>query len=147
MRAEIGGIGKSNGEVADAYFKNSLEGILTFAGIKFDRLQTMKFSNKGIEGGKKISGQYDIVLVNSDTIAIIEVKYKARLTDVENLINKQLPDFKTVFKEYKNYTIYLGIAGMTIDDEAIDYAKNNGVGVLTNGNDHLHIIDDHALAF
>jgi ElaB/YqjD/DUF883 family membrane-anchored ribosome-binding protein len=123
----VDGIGKSNGKVAEDTIYNVLHRYKTFAGIKFDNV------SRNIKGSDVITGysnEFDVVMLNGDTIAIIEVKYKVKKNNVNKLAKTKLNDFKKFFKEYNNYKIILGIGGMGFDLKVIDTAKAKGVGII-----------------
>jgi len=51
--------------------------------------------------------------------------------DITELFTKEVADkFRILFPNYKNYKIVLGIGGMSFDDDAIEEAKRNGVGII-----------------
>ena len=55
-------------------------------------------------------GEYDIVMYNGDTVALIEVKYKAHTKDIAKLLKNEPQNFRQTFTEYKDYKFYLGLA-------------------------------------
>ncbi|MDR3013050.1 MAG: hypothetical protein LBU70_07555, partial [Chitinispirillales bacterium] len=103
----VGGIGNNNGYYAEEFFQNSFSANLEFAGIKFDHM----IKNVGFSG--KENGEFDILLVNGDTVAIIEAKYRIHSDFVEQFVNKKLKQFRRFFPMYQNHAVYLGIAGMS----------------------------------
>ena len=127
LREETGGIAKSNGKMAEEFIYNTLERDMTFAGIKFDFIEHNKKKKITALG---IDGEYDIVLTNGDTLAIIETKYKVREKDVSKFIDIDLGKYKILYPEYKNYKMVLGIGGMSFEDNAIEKAKENGMGII-----------------
>ena len=134
LRNELGGVGKSNGAVAEEMIFNSLERDMSFAGVNFDDiLQNMGYKKKKLG----IEDEYDIVLRNGNTLAIIETKYKVRDIDVSKLVGKKLDNFRILYPEYNNYKILLGIGGMAFEKEAINEAKNNGVGIIKIAGDKV----------
>ena len=67
----VGNISNNQGDIAEEFFYNSLESKPSLAGIDYD------FIDKNITRSRKgIKDEFDIVLVNSKDIAIVEVKYK-----------------------------------------------------------------------
>jgi hypothetical protein len=124
---EIGGISKSNGEMAEQTVYNALKRDMTFAGIKFDDLLP-----KAKRHSKKLNleGQYDAVLINGKEVGLIEIKYKFRKEKVVELATTKLENFRKLYPEYANYEIILGIGGMSFDDEALEEAKERGIGII-----------------
>jgi len=90
---QIGGMGNSKGDVAETYFINSFTKKMYFAGQNYDSVSP-NLSKKV----KKLNLQdeYDLVLYNCTSVVIIEIKYKADLDDIENLLKKSLT-FKNCF--------------------------------------------------
>ena len=127
MQKYLGGISESNGAMAEEMIFNSLEQDMIFAGIEFyDITANMKKKNKA----KNLTGEYDIVLTNGDTIAIVEAKYKVREKDITKLVSDKVEKFRKLFPMYSAYKIILGIGGMSFEQKAIEDAKNNGVGII-----------------
>ena len=131
----IGNIANNQGDVAEEYFINSLEDKMELLGIKFDVISPNLYRKKG-----KIEDEYDIVLVNGEAIAIIEVKYKVHENDVKKL-DKKIETFKELFPEYSNLKLYVGIAGFKIYKRAKEYAKEKGYFILQRKGD---IIETYA---
>ena len=127
MQRYVGGISESNGDMAEEMIYNSLEKNKTFAGIKFDKIErnvNMKINLLDL------AGEYDVVLKNGDTLAIIETKYKVKQKDVSKFLDVQVPKFRKLFPAFNDYKIILGIGGMSFEDKAINEAKENGVGII-----------------
>lgn len=89
-----------------------------------------------------LQGEYDLVLYNCTSAAIIEIKYKARKEDVENLINK-VPVFKQLFPEYANYNLYLGLAAFHITKETEKASIQQGVAVIKQLGKSMVVNDAH----
>jgi hypothetical protein len=140
---EIGGISKSNGEIAEEYFTNSFIKNLHFAGQEFDSLTSNL--NKKITK-INLQGEFDIVLYNCTSIAIIEVKYKAEKNDLEPLLLKP-PVFKRLFPEYRNFKIYLGLAGLSMKKEVEMEAEKLGIAVIKQVGKTMIIHDEHLKVF
>jgi hypothetical protein len=117
---------------------------MEFAGIKF----TEAYKNLSKNSKKlNLKGEYDIVLENGDSIALIEIKYRARKDDVDLLMNKQLSIFKLLFPQYANYSFYLGIAGLAFEDDVEEGALSKGVGVLRPKGESIEILDENLRVF
>ncbi|MDR3013745.1 MAG: hypothetical protein LBU70_11175 [Chitinispirillales bacterium] len=131
LEETLGGIGNSNGYYAEEFFQNSFSESLEFAGIKFDHIM----KNAGFKG--KENCEFDIVLVNGNTIAIIEAKYRVSSKFVKELVTKKLEQFRRLFPVYQNHVVYLGIAGMSFDKSVIENAKKHGVAVIRQEGKHV----------
>ena len=104
----LGNIADNNGSNAEEYFYNSLLDKIELGGISFDTI----IKNYKVDS-KRGQGEFDIVMMNGENIALIECKYKAHKNDVENLITKQVDNFKKLFPIYTLYRFYLGIASFS----------------------------------
>jgi len=141
LRKELGGIGRSNGKMAEDYFYNSLDAAKTLGGVHFDVVERHLKNSIPLEDGKTLDGEYDIALINKDSLGIVEVKYTVEKEDVENLVKKQVENFKLLFPMYAKYKFYLGIGGMSFNRQAEDAAKKLGVGILKLNGDAVEIND------
>ena len=143
MHQELGGISNSNGDVAESYFINSFEKGMQFAGQKYDSIDSnVRRKNKQLN----LQGEYDIVLYNCTSIAIIEIKYKAKKEDVEPLL-KKAETFKALFPYYKDYALYLGLAGMHVNITAEREAIKQGIAIIKQVGDTMVVSDAHLKTF
>jgi hypothetical protein len=93
---------------------------------------------------KKINDEFDILLVNGESVAIVEVKYKVHPADLEKL-PKKIENLKKM-PQYTNYKIYAGIAGFFIPDKIIKEAKEKGYFILQRKGDVIQSYTDNLVA-
>ena len=125
----IGNIGNNEGDIAEEFFYNSLHD-RKVGGITYD------FINKNITRKRDdVEDEFDIVLVNGEDIAIIEVKYKAHERDLQRLLHKKYTNFKKLYPEYKNYKHHLGLASFYMSDDLKEEALSNQVMILRRKGD------------
>jgi len=129
MQEQIGGISNSNGDFAEEFFFNSLEKTRTFAGIHFERIGNFK-CQKTLPDNTEVKAQFDIVLYNGNSVALIEAKYKANLKDLKELVEKKVPNFRLLFPEYAKHKLYLGIGSLVLKDRVVQEAKKLGIGLM-----------------
>jgi len=141
LNTTVCGVEKSNGMVAEESFYNSLSEKKTFGGIHFDDVKRNMYGDGSDDDNSE--GEYDIVMINGNSICIIEAKYKARVEDVFKLIKKQVKKFKKLFPQYGNYKYYLGIGGMSFTNGVERRAKELGVGILKLKGDVVEIHDEN----
>ncbi len=125
MKKMLDGVSKNQGSVAEEYFYKSLSKLPSLGGIRFDRV-TPHF----VAGRKGKQQEYDVVLVNGNSVAVVEVKYKAHVNDLPQ-VHAQVARFKEDCPEFKNYAIYGGIAGLSVPDEVTKAALAQGLFVLS----------------
>jgi hypothetical protein len=140
---EIGGISKSNGDAAEAYFYNSFKKHPHFAGqdYQFVEQKVLRHSK-----ALNLEDEFDLVLYNGTSVVIIEVKYNAKKEDIEQVL-KKVDTFKKLRPQYKDYTFYLGLAGLNVYKNAEKEAQKQGVAVIKQMGKKVVINDAHLKAF
>ncbi len=128
----LSGIGINIGEAAEDFFENSLHENKVLGDVRFDSIAFGLHSQKG-----KVQDEFDIVMYNGDSVAIIEVKHKAHSADLENLITKKLQNFRTLFPRFADMHCYLGLAAMRFPKKLAEQAEEAGVAVLRQKGDVL----------
>jgi thiamine phosphate synthase YjbQ (UPF0047 family) len=83
-------------KIKNKVFCLKIDDFLNVFGFLVDYAEVLKYLEKS-----KI--EYGILLVNSKDIAIIEVKYKAKVKYVDRLLSKKYTNFKKLYPEYKDY--------------------------------------------
>jgi hypothetical protein len=131
-----GNTARNLGFVTEDYFYNSLSDKMKFGGIKYDKI------SKNIHTvSKKLEDEFDVVLYNGNSIALIECKYKAHKSDVEKLMTKKVENFRLLHPDFAKYKIYLGIGSFAFYDELEAFAKENGVAILKQKGEITEIDD------
>ncbi len=126
----LGGVSNNQGKVAEEFFYNSLSNAPVIDGIQFDII--MKNVNRKIG---KIKDEYDILLIGTKVLYVIEVKYKLHRKDIEGFLDKKLPNFRKLFMEYRDYEIRIGFASFSIDDDTISLARIKEITLLQRRGD------------
>jgi flagellar biosynthesis component FlhA len=129
MKQIVGGVTNNQGDITEEYFVNSLKDKLKVGDIDFDFL----VQNFKAKKDRKILAEYDILLVNGESVAIVEVKYKVHLRDLEKLPDK----IKSIrnLPQYDGYEVYAGLAGFFVPDEVIEEAQEKGYFILQRKGD------------
>jgi len=128
VAAQLGGIAKNQGDVAEEFFVNSLKETLRIGEMNFDLMLT----NVGLKAGK-IHDEFDMLLVNGNSVAIIEVKYKVHPNDLD-LLPKKIEHLKQM-PQYEKYHVYAGFAGFFVPDDVLTEAKRRGYFILQRKGD------------
>ena len=124
-----GGVSSNQGSAAEEFFYNSLSANPVLGGIKFDRVS----ANVNIST-KKRTAEFDIVMVNGGSVAVIEVKYKVHPSDLEKT-EKTLKRYREFYPEHKGFDLYGGIAGFSVPPDVAKAAKDKGLFVLKRKGD------------
>ena len=142
MQKTMGSWANNHGFFAEEYFFNSFESNKrNFFGEKFDRIEERV---KGIK--ENFKDEYDILLINGKSIGIVEVKFKAHVNDLPQILRKA-ETFRVNFPEYKNHKIYLGLATMVFYSELEQECINEGIAVIKQVGDSVIINDKHLKVF
>ena len=124
----------NHGSFAEEYFFNSFEkGKQNFFGEQFDDIT--KHLTHFWQG---LKDEYDIVLYNHTSVALIEVKYKAHINDIPKVL-KKAKTFRILFPNYQGCKIYLGLASMCFYPELEQECINHGIAIIKQVGDTVMI--------
>jgi hypothetical protein len=137
----MGSMASNQGDVAEEFFYNSLKAAPQVGGIVFDTV-----TPNLVIGTKQSSSEFDIVLVNGQSVALIEVKYKAHVNDLDQ-IQKQVDRYRQLRPEHKNYKIFGGIAGFKVPADVVKLAQERGMFVLQRRGDVIDSAIEEMRAF
>jgi len=87
-----------------------------------------------------MADEYDILLVNGKSVAIIEIKYKAHERNIPEVIRKA-QTFRANFSDYANHQVYLGLASMSFYPELEQACVNHGIAVVKQVGDTVVVND------
>ena len=125
------------GDVTEEYFYNSFEeGKTNFFGQKFDEIDKKV---KGIKKGYK--DEYDILLINGESVGIIEVKFHAHVNDLQGVM-RQAETFRINFPEFENHKVYLGLATLSFYTDLEAKCKELGIAIIKQVGETIVIYDD-----
>jgi len=142
LQKQIGGMAYNQGCFAEEYFFNSFEnGKTNFFGEKFEIIK-----KKLTTFWQGLEDEYDIVLYNHSSVAIIEVKYKAHENDIPDVL-KKAETFKILYPYYKDFRIYLGLASMSFYPDLEKECIKQGIAIIKQVGDAVVINDKHLKVF
>jgi hypothetical protein len=145
--AELSGVGITNGMLTEDLIYNALCDTMTFGGAVFDDIDRSIRRKRKSPDGQKIRGEFDVALYNCNAIALIDIKYRARIGDIDYLINTQLPKFRMFFPQYKNYKTYLGLGGLAFEEGVEAAALQMGIGTLKLNGEAVEVNDGNVKAW
>ena len=132
----------NHGSFAEEYFFTAFEnGKQNFFGDKFDDIQ--KNVSNYWQG---LKDEYDIVLYNHTSVALIEVKYKAHKNDIPNVLRKA-ETYRILFPNYKDFKIYLGLASLSFYDDLEQECMKQGIAIIKQVGETVVINDAHLKVF
>ena len=141
--SQLANIGFNNGDFAEELFFNSLYANPFLGRLRYDSVKR----NVSNRRRHRDEGEYDIVMYNGDTVALIEVKYKAHINDIAKLLKNEPQNFRKTFTEYKDYKFYLGLASTVTDDKLIAEAREAGIFLLTQKGQHIEVVNEEVHSF
>jgi len=142
LKKDMGSWANNHGSFAEEYFFNSFEnGEHNFFGEKFDFIRK---SVKSVIRG--IDDEYDIVLFNGASVAIVEVKFRAHEEHIAKVLRKA-ETFRISHPYYKDYNVYLGLAAMSFHDGVEQRCISEGIAVIKQVGDTVVINDEHLKTF
>ena len=143
LNRQIGGMSKSNGDMAEEFFFNAFRKDKIFMNEKYDRIHKGYFYSID-----DIRNEFDIVFINGKSIAIVEVKYKARPDNVNiEHLTSRIERFKESAPEYKNHKIYLGVAAMSFKKGLASDLHQAGIVTVHPVGKKMVIYDKEAKVF
>jgi len=144
LSRHINGVTDSNGLTAEQFFSAALERTPSLNGVSFDYAER---NEKRYNKQRTLRDQYDVILYGEKAVGIVEIKYRLRSDDIEQLTTRKVENFRILFPEEASKDIYLAVAGLSVDDHALEAAKKSGVYVLTQAGEGIKILNDEARVY
>jgi len=144
---QLGGIGNSNGDIAEEYFQNAFTKNPKLNGEIYDELN-FNVRPRPKKGQKE--DEYDIVMVNGESVAIIEIKYHLEKNDMKEALSKilnKIETFKAFYPEYENYKFYLGIASLSFSKNIENIIRQAGIAVIKQAGGKMVINSENLKVF
>ena len=140
IRKQLGGIGMNNGAYFEEIIYSSLYEKRTLGGLYYEKIARNVFDING-------DTEYDILMINGEAVAIIEVKYRAHPNDIEKFLAQKPVVFRRGFPGLKDHRLYLGIASGSTYKALVEEAKNAGIFLLGPKGDSHEVLNAEVRAF
>jgi hypothetical protein len=131
LEDKMGGIDDNLGFHAERFFQDALTKNKTFGEIKYDNI----IRNMTCED----ETEFDIVLINCESVAIIEIKNRIHPSFVEKMAKDRVDKFRKYLTAYKNHKAYLGIAGFSFCNDVLEKARECGIGIIRQSGDSIEM--------
>jgi len=138
----VGNIANNQGDSAEEFFYRSLLDNAYLGDMHFDTIYRNLPSHKG-----KLQDEFDVVLVNDNSVAIVEIKQKAHPNLINDMLERKLPNFRTLFPYHQEQKLYGVIASMVSNDTLVEKAREAGLFFLTQKGQHVVLVNDKVKAF
>ena len=123
----------NQGLLTEHFFVRGLENMqLRVAGVQFDELYVRHTDQR-----KRTGIELDAMLVNGKYVALLEVKTKVHVNDVEAVFNERIATFRKLFPSHDDKHLLVLIGGNMFNDDALDKARDYGFICLTPDNQKL----------
>jgi hypothetical protein len=86
-------------------------------------------------------------LLNGKSIAIIEVKNRIHHKFVKQFVEERLPKFREFFPVFSKCKAYLGIAGFSFSNKALEEAEKYGVCIVRQVGDSMEVKTNNLKAY
>ena len=135
---QISGLGKTKADVLEYSFFTALRHTLSLDTIQYNTIYT-KLKSKYKIKNQTYQQEFDIVLENGKTIAIIEVKSKPDLDDLYDLTRIK-NTYKLCFPDDINKEIKIYLGSSNYDDTIVDKAKKKLIPLLSLKNQIVTVL-------
>jgi len=136
LSEEVSGLTKSMGLFAEHSVKPAVPRLFATRGLEITELYSRASVRRN--GGTM---EVDVLGVGPQYVIAVEVKHRLRQEYVTDFL-EELPRFFNFFPHYRGRILYGAVAGMSIDQEVDRYAYKNGLFVLAQSGENIHLWND-----
>ncbi|MBF0153698.1 MAG: DUF3782 domain-containing protein [Magnetococcales bacterium] len=133
----VGRLGDRWGEFVEGLVAPACETLFAERGIPIHKVSPRVKAK--LPGNRRM--EIDILVVNTDTVALVEVKSKLKQDDVREHLTR-LGEFKDFFPEYASRRVMGAVAGIVIEEGVDRFAINAGLWVIVQSGDSMHLAND-----
>ena len=137
----VGNVTNTDGSIAEQKMYYALKKHLKIGNMQFDEIK------RDLRPDGENGPQFDILLINGDSVCVVEVKKSAHVNDLDILIEKTISNFKKHCTAYADYKTYFALASVNIYPDLIKKSAERGIFLLTEQNDVMEILNDKAVTF
>jgi len=124
LSRRFGDLGNRLGEFVEAMVEPALVELFRARGLDVSEVYRRVTSRRG---GERI--EIDLLVVDGDTAVAVECKSRLTKEEVERHVER-MNKFKRLLPKYADMQIYGAVAGMVVDEDAIEAAQAAGLWVL-----------------
>ena len=123
LRKELGGVGRTQGEIAEDLFRRNVARALQSRGISVEELEYRL---------KTPDAEFDLVAANGKELVLVEVKSRLQFSDIDAFIHRQIPMFKRYFGErYKGRKVMGSLASLSVGPKLEKEVEGAGLFLFT----------------
>lgn len=129
----------TTGHITEGILAPSAIRMFKDAGFAIDRcIANLKKSDHHNQAGIEV----DLLLIDTTQAIAVEVKTDCRKKDVDRFLEK-MPEFKKFCPEYNDKEVFVAMAALKYDRDAMHYAKENGLLVISTADGDLFTLEPH----
>ncbi|MBF0139202.1 MAG: DUF3782 domain-containing protein [Magnetococcales bacterium] len=134
---QIGNLGGKWGQFVENMIAPACETLFAQRGIPVHEVhQRVKLKH---DDGRHM--EIDIMVVNNNAVVLVEVKSTLTVADVRQF-KKTIASFKEFRPLYKDFRVMGAVAGIVIEEQADDYARNQGLFVIAQSGDNVVLANE-----
>ena len=84
--------------------------------------------------------EVDLLMLNGTIAIAVEIKTDCRKKDIDHFM-RQMAKFKRLFREYRDKEVLAAVAALNYDKDALEYAKKQGLLVITTTDGDLFTLE------
>lgn len=135
LSKQLGGHANRLGEFVQEMVRPAVVRLFQERGLPVHQVSS---NMKGFDDNGKIGIEIDLIVVNTETLILVECKSKLTNEGINEHLAR-LAAFKQYFPIYDKYTVLGAVAGIVMPDNVSDYAKSQGLFVLAQSGDSIEI--------
>jgi hypothetical protein len=124
LSRRFGDLGNRLGEFVESMVEPALVGLFRARGLDVSEVHRRVTSRRG---GEAI--EIDLLVVDGDTAVAVECKSRLTKEEVERHVER-MNKFKRLLPKYADMRIQGAVAGMVVDEDAVEAAQTAGLWVL-----------------
>jgi hypothetical protein len=140
LSRRFGDLGNRLGEFVEAMVEPALVDLFRARGLDVSEVYRRVTSRRGGE-----SIEIDLLVVDGDTAVAVECKSRLTREEVERHVER-MNKFKRLLPKYADMQIHGAVAGMVVDEDAIEAAQATGLWVLAQSGEIVALKNDPGFA-
>jgi len=136
LSRRFGDLGNRLGEFVEAMVEPALVDLFRARGLDVSEVYRRVTSRRG---GEAI--EIDLLVVDGDTAVAVECKSRLTREEVERHVER-MNKFKRLLPKYADMRIHGAVAGMVVDEDAIEAAQAAGLWVLAQSGETVALKND-----
>jgi len=136
LSRRFGDLGNRLGEFVEAMVEPALVDLFCARGLDVSEVHRRVTSRRG---GEAI--EIDLLVVDGDTAVAVECKSRLTKEEVERHVER-MNKFKRLLPKYADMQIHGAVAGMVVDEDAVEAAQAAGLWVLAQSGETVTLRND-----